>query len=139
MKDMLRFLQIYGLAISAQIWFNFFNFEVIYSRIKFGNYKLPFCDHVFKSLASFTVAGWLFNSIFCYPWATVLTTYSFVLSIKYFNGLSTGLIVTVIANLMNYVFFMRLTAGETFNRSGWIAVILIIIASFFAAHSGKNI
>ena len=140
MKDLVHLLQIYGLSFVAQVWFNYFNFYFFYGKLKSGNYTVPmFPDHVFKNLVTFTMAAWIFNAIFCYIGATIITAYCYQLSIKYFGGLSSALIVTLISSLFTAVLFMKTSTGESLSRNEWIAVLLIILASVFAAYSGKKV
>ena len=139
MSDLIKLLHIYALAMIAQLWYNFFNFRFIYSKVKIGDYTVPFINHVFQRLSTFTVVAWTFNAVFCYIPATIISVYSFYLSYKYFGGASSALIVNIISTLLTAILFMKLTTGESLNKNGWIAVMLIVLASFFAAHSGKNI
>ncbi len=139
MDVLLKALPIYGLMLTAQLWFNYFNFKFLFSKIKFGDYTVPFVNHVFKWLTTFTIAGWTFNAMFCYIPATILVAYSYKISVENFNGLSSAVIVGQVASLMTSVLFMRLMAGEALNRNGWIAIALIILALPFAAYSSTNI
>ncbi len=139
MDVILKLLPIYGLMLTAQLWFSYFNFKFIFSKIKFGDYTVPFVNHVFKGLVTFTMAGWLFNSVFCYIPATILVAYSYKISVENFNGLSSAVIVGQVASIMTSMLFIRLTAGEGLNRNGWIAIALITLALPFAAYSSTNI
>lgn len=139
MKDLLKILPIFGLSIVASLWFNFFNFQFIFSKIKSGHYTVPFLKHVFEWLLTFTMAVWVFNAIFCYFPATILVAYSYKLSVENFNGLSSALIVGQAASVLSSVLFMRLLTGETLNRTGWIAIALILLVLPFAANSSTNV
>lgn len=139
MSDLLKILPIYGLSLTAQFWFNYFNFKFLFSKIKLGDYTLPFVSHVFEWLGAFTVAVWTFNAIFCYIPATILVAYSYKISVENFNGLSSAVIVGQVASILTSVLFMRLMAGEALNKNGWIAIVLILIALPFAANSSTNV
>jgi|SRR3989344_4630601 len=139
MQDLLKILPILGLSIITSLWFNFFNFQFLFSRIKSGNYTVPFSKHFFEWLPTFTVSAWLFNAVFCYIPATILVAYSYKLSLENFNGLSTALIVGHAVSILTSVWFIRLMAGETLNRNGWIAISLILLALPFAANSSINV
>ncbi len=139
MEVLLKLLPIFGLSLLAQFWFNYFNFKFLFSKIKFGDYTVPFINHVFEWLATFTVVGWTFNGIFCYIPATIIVAYGYKISVENFDGLSSAVIVGQVASLMTSVLFMRVMAGETLNRNGWIAIVLIFLALPFAAYSSTNI
>ena len=139
MKDLLKILQILGLSIITGLWFNFFNFQFLYSKIKSGNYTVPFLGHVFEWLPTFTMSVWVFNALFCYIPATILVAYSYKLSVENFNGLSSALIVGHAVSILTSVLFIRLMAGETLNRNGWIAIALVLLALPFAANSSMNV
>lgn len=139
MRDLLKLLPIYGLSLTAQLWFNYFNFKFLFSKIKTGDYTVPFFSHVFQGLGTFTVAIWAFNAILCYIPATIIVSYAYKLSVENFGGLSSAVIVGLIASGVTSLLFMRLLAGETLNRNGWIAIALILLALPFAANSSTNI
>lgn len=139
MRVLFKLLPIYGLMLTAQLWFNYFNFKFIFSKIKVGDYTVPFINHVFEWLATFTIVSWIFNAIFCYIPATILVAYSYKISVENFNGLSSAVIVGQVASVMTSVLFMRLVAGEALNRNGWISIALIILALPFAAYSSTNV
>ena len=119
MGVLLKLFPIFGLSLVAQLWFNYFNFKFLFSKIKFGDYTVPFVNHVFEWLGTFTITAWTFNAIFCYIPATIM--------------------VGQVASLMTSVLFIRLMAGEALNRNGWIAIILILLVLPFAAYSSTNI
>ncbi len=137
MSDLLKLLPIYGLSLIAQLWYNYFNFKFLFSKIKLGDYTVPFSSHVFQWLGTFTVVIWVFNAIFCYIPATIIVAYAYKLSVENFNGLSSALIVGQVASILTSVLFMRLMTGESLNRNGWIAIIIILLALPFAAHSSR--
>ncbi len=139
MSALLKLLPIFGLSVLAQLWFNYFNFKFLFSKIKFGDYTVPFVNHVFEWLATFTMAAWTFNAVFCYIPATIMITYGYKLSVENFDGLSSAVIVGQVTSLMTSVLFMRLMAGEALNRNGWVAMTLILLALPFAAYSSTNI
>ena len=139
MRDLLKLLPIFGLSLAAQFWFNYFNFKFLFSKIKIGVYTVPFVNHVFEWLGTFTVAVWSFNAIFCYIPATIMVAYAYKLSVESFGGLSSAVIVGQVASILTSVLFMRLMAGEALNKNGWIAIILILLVLPFAANSSTNI
>ena len=120
MSDLLKLLPIFGLSVLSQLWFNYFNFRFFFSKIKTGGYTIPFFSHVFEQLATFTLAVWSFNALFCYIPATIIAAYVYKFSVENFGGLSSGMIVSTIASVLTSVLFMRLLAGESLNRNGWI-------------------
>lgn len=139
MNDLLKVLPIYALSLVAQLWFNYFNFKFLFSKIKLGDYTIPYFSHVFEWLGTFTIAAWAFNALFCYIPATILVAYSYKISVTNFNGLSSALIVGQITSIITSVLFVRLIAGESLNRNGWIAIALILLALPFAANSSTTI
>lgn len=136
MKDL---LQICTFSLLAQAWFTYFNFTFWLSKIKSGNYYVPVFGWTFKSWWSFTFGIWFFNAIFCYLWATILISWCYKLSLKDSGGLYYAFLIIQIVSLLTSVIFMRLIVGETPNRNGWIALVLIILASLFAANSGRGV
>ncbi|OGM98234.1 MAG: hypothetical protein A2649_03005 [Candidatus Yanofskybacteria bacterium RIFCSPHIGHO2_01_FULL_41_26] len=139
MRDLLKILPILGLSIITGLWFNFFNFRFLFSKIKSGNYKVPFLRHVFEGLPTFTMSVWVFNALFCYIPATILVAYSYKMSVENFNGLSSALIVGHATSILVSILFIRLMAGEALNKNGWIAVALVLLALPFAANSSVNV
>ena len=139
MNDLLKLLPIYGLSLIAQLWFNYFNFKFLLAKIKLEDYTVPFVNHVFKQLWTFTLAAWAFNALVCYVPATIAVAYCYKIAIQNFGGLSAAVIVGLITSLITSLLFMRLMAGETLNKNGWIAIILILLALPFAANSSTNI
>ena len=138
MGVLLKFLPIYGLPLVAQLWLNYFDFKFLFSKIKTGDYTVPFINHTFEWLSTFTLAAWTFNAIFCFIPATILVAYSYKISVDNFHGLSSALIINQIASIMTSVLFVRLISGETLNRNGWIAIILFFLALPFAMHSTNS-
>ena len=137
-RDLLKLLPIYAISLLAQLVFQYVNFSFMFSRLKNGNLKIPVSEHIFSSWWSFTVAAWLFNATF-YLAGSLLTVWAYKLSIDSFGGLYSGFIVASIAAIIMSVFFMYIFAGEVPNKNGWIALILVVLASFFAANSGKGV
>lgn len=121
------------------IWFNYFNFQFIFSKIKSGKYTLPWVEHVFEGWGTFTLAAWSFNILFCYIPATLLVAYTYKISVERYGGLSSAAIVGWIMNILTQVLFMRLLAGEKLNKNGWIAVAIVLMALPFAANSSTNV
>ncbi len=140
MKDLLKILPIYGVSFVAQIMFNFVNFTYFISRLKTGVYTIKVFDKLFtfNHWWTFTIAVWFYNAP-VYIVATVLVAWAYVMSVRVFGDLSSGIIVGTIAYLATSLFFVRLRAGELPTRNGWIAIAMLILVSFFAAHSGKNV
>lgn len=136
MLDLLKLLQILGISLLAQIWFNFFNFKFWLSGLKSGIYHMPILGW-FKSWWTFTLGAWCFNAIFCYIWATMLIGWCYKLSVESSGGLTRGFLVIQAASFLSSIYFIRLIVGETPNRNGWIAIILILLALPFAANSSK--
>ena len=135
---LLKLLPIYCLSLASQIWLNYFNFKFIFSKIKAGDYTVPiFGNHIFQWLSTFTMAAWFFNAIFCYIPATIMISYSYRISLQNFNGLSSAVIVGQVASVLTSILFMRLMTGETLNRNGWIAIVIILLALPFAANASK--
>lgn len=139
MNAFLQMWPIYGLSIITGLWFNFFNFKFLFSKIKSGQYTVPYTKHVFEWLTTFTLGAYGFNLLFCYLPATILTAYAYKISVEKFGGLASASIVGWVTNILASVLFMRLLAGEKLNRNGWIAVIIVFIALPFAANSSTNI
>ena len=82
---------------------------------------------------------WLFNALFCYLPATLLIALAYRMSITNSGGFYSAFIVVNIASVLASVLFMRLIVGETPTTRGWIAIVLILLASVFAANSGRNV
>lgn len=137
MRDLLKLWPIYTYSIAAQLIFNYVNLTFLFSKIKSGNYSVPFFGP-FASLEKFTVAAWLFNSL-AYITATILVARSYRLSVESSGGLYSALIVGQIAAILVSTLFMRLIVGEVPTRNGWIAIALALCASLFAANSGRNV
>jgi len=136
-SDLSKLVQIYGLSLTAQIIFNFFNFYILFSRIKFANYHVPLIG-TFDSLWKFVIAAWLFNAPM-YICGTILVGYAYRLSVLNFEGMYLAFIGGQISSVLTSILFIWLTAGEIPNRNGWIAIALVFLASFFAAHSSKPV
>jgi len=139
MQGLLKVLPILGLSIVSGLWFNYFNFQFLFSRIKSGNYTIPFLKHVFSWLPTFVMSAWIFNALFCYIPATIIVAYSYKMSVTNFQGLSSALIIGHAVSILTSVLFIRLMAGETLNRNGWIAVALILLALPFSANSSTSV
>ena len=146
MNDLLKLLPIYGASFAAQIMFNYFNFTFLFSRLKFGtktgvfSFTIPLIEktYIFQNWPTLTVGAWCLGIIIYVP-ATLLVAWAYVLSVRNFDSITSAIIVGTLASLATSLFFARLRAGEIPNTNGWIAILLIILASFFAAHSSNNI
>ena len=125
--------------------FNYVNFTYLFSRLKFGvktkvfSIPLGFIDkvYIFKYWQTLTVGAWFLNAIVYIP-ATMLVGWAYVLSVRNFGNLMSAILVGTIASLVTSLFFVHLRAGEMPNTNGWIAIGLIVLASFFAAYSANN-
>ncbi len=135
---MKSFLQIYAVSLLAQIWFTFFNLKFWLSGLKSEVYRIPLFGWTLKTWWGFTWGIWFFNAAFCYFWATALIGWCYKLSLKDSGGLYHGFLVIQIVSIMTSVVFMRLIVGETPDRNGWIALVLVLLASVFAAYSGRH-
>ena len=146
MQDLLKLLQIYGVAFLAQIMFNFYNFTFLFSRLKFGVktgfFSIPVIlidkTFTFGNWKTLTLGAWFLGAIVYIP-AFLLMAWSYVLSIRYFDNLTSAIIVSTIASMTTSIFFAHLRAGEVLSRNGWIAILLLVIASFFAPYAGRNV
>ena len=139
MRDLLKLLPIFVVALLAQCWFNFFNVTFWLSRLKAGSYRIPLVGWTFETWWGFTMGIWSFNAVFCYIWSTVLIAWCYKESVKQSQGLYAALLIIQIASNLSSILFMRLIAGEVPNRNGWIAIGLFLLASFFTANSGRNV
>ena len=137
MKDLLKLLPIYAALLGAQLIFNYINYIFLFSKIKSGVYHVPLLGD-FSSWWKFVVAVWLFNAP-AYVLGTILMVWSVKLSLANFGVMYTSVIVAQIVSILTTIFFMWYKMGELPNRNGWIAFVLILLASVFAANSGKNI
>jgi len=137
--DLLKILPIYFFAVLTSIWYSFVNFQFLFSKIKSGIYTVPYTSHIFEKFHNFVAGAYLFNMLICYFPAIFLTAIMFKISVDRFGGLSSALMVNHATSVLASVLFIRLLSGETPNRNGWIAIILILTALPFAANSSTNI
>ena len=113
-------------------------YYIVAPKFKSGFLRSFFADGVFDSWWKFAVAAWMFNAPF-YLAGTILVALSIKLSMENFGAVYTSIIIGQIITVLTTIFFMWYKMGELPNRNGWIALVLILIASIFAANSGKNI
>lgn len=144
--DFLKILEIYAIAFWAQVMFNYFNFTFIFSRLKFGvlegvfSFTIPFINKTFtfSNWPGLTVGAWL-TGIPLYIPATLCVALSYVLAVKHFGNITSAIIISTMSSLATSLFFARLRTGEELSYQGWLAIGLIVLASFFAAHPIKAI
>ena len=137
MKVILQLLPIYGVLLVAHLIFSWFNYTFLFSRIKSGVYHAPLFGD-FTSWWKFVVAVWIFGAP-AYVLGTILMVWSVKLSLTNFGIMYTSVVVAQIVTILTTIFFMWYKMGELPNRNGWIALILILLASTFAANSGKSV
>lgn len=138
MQVLFKLLPIYGVMLAAQLVFSWFNYTFLFSKMKLGVYYLPIVNQTFTSWWKFAIAAWLFNAP-AYVVGTILVALSIKLSVESFGVVYTSIIVGQIVTTITAIFFMWYRIGELPNRNGWIALTLVLLASIFAAYSGKNI
>ena len=85
-------------------------------------------------MVGFSLAAWAFNASF-YAIVSVLVSLTFMISLKSFGTVAPALIASFITSIMSSILFMWLITNEVPTRNGWIAIILVLIASIFAAKS----
>lgn len=137
MKDLLKLLPIYATLLGAQLIFNYFNYTFLFSKIKSGVYHVPLFGD-FTSWWKFVIAVWIFNGP-AYIIGTILVAWSVKISLTNFGVMYTSLIVGQVVTILVTVFFMWYSVGELPSKNGWIALILVFLASLFAANSGRNV
>lgn len=170
MGVLLKLLPILGVLTAAQLIFSYFNYTFLFSKIKSGNYRVPyfywmmvvswivftgiyytvapkiksgfldslFKEGVFDSWWKFTVAAWMFNAL-PYILGTIFVAWSIKLSVNNFGDMYTSVILGQIVTTAMTVLFMWYRMGELPSRNGWIALVLVFLASLFIANSGKNV
>lgn len=142
MKALLQLMPLYGVLLLAQLIFSWFNYNFLFSKIKSGVYQIliPFTEimFVFSSWHKFAIAAWLFNAP-AYLIGTILVAFSIKLSVDDFGVAYVWVIASQVIAIATTMFFMWYKMGELPNRNGWIALILILLASIFSANSGRNI
>ncbi len=137
MKVLLKLLPIYATLLGAQFIMNYFNYTFLFSKIKSGVYHVPLFGD-FTSWWKFVVAVWIFNGP-AYIVGTILVAWSVKLSLTNFGVMYTSIIIGQVVTIITTLFFMWYRMGELPSRNGWIALILVFLASLFAANSGRNI
>ena len=137
MKDILKLLPIYATLLGAQFIFSYVNYTFFFSRIKSKIYHVPLFGD-FTSWWKFTAAVWIFNAP-AYILATILVGWSIKISLTNFGVMYTSVIVGQVITIVMTLFFMWYKMGELPSRNGWIALILVFLASLFAANSGRNV
>lgn len=137
MKDLLKLLPIYTILLGAQFLFSYVNYTFIFSKIKSGVYHLPLFGD-FTSWWKFVLAAWLFNAP-AFVLGTVLVVLSMKLSISNFGVVYVSVIASQIISIILTLFFMWYRMGELPTRNGWIALVLVFLASLFATNSGRSV
>lgn len=131
-------LKLYGVLLASNLMFSIFNWVFFFSRLKTKIYVIPIAGLKFDHWWSFTLGIWIFNAIFCYIPATFLVALGYRMSLQKFGGLYSGFLMGHVVALFTSVLLLKLIVGEVPNKNGWIALILIVIASFFAVNSGRS-
>lgn len=137
MKELLKLLPIFATLIGAQLIFNFINYTLIYPKIKSGVYHVPLFGD-FTSLTGFAAASWLIGTP-GFLVGTILVAWSVRLSFFNFGVMYTSVIISQIITTISTLFFMWYRMGELPTRNGWIALVLVFLASLFAANSGRSV
>jgi hypothetical protein len=137
MQVLLKLLPVYATLLGAQLVFNYFNYTFLFSKIKLETYHVPLFGD-FTSWWKFVAAAWVFNGP-AYIIGTILTVWSVKLSLTNFGVMYTSIIVGQVVTILVTLFFMWYRMGELPSRNGWIALILVFLASLFAANSGRNV
>lgn len=137
MRDLLKLLPIYATLLGAQLVMNYFNYTFLFAKIKSGIYHVPLFGD-FTSWWKFVVAVWIFNAP-AYILGTIFVAWSIKLSLVNFGVMYTSIIVGQVVTIITTLFFMWYRMGELPSRNGWIALILVFLASLFAANSGRNV
>ncbi len=136
-KIFLKLFPIYLTLLGAQIIFSYVNFTFLFSKLKLGDYHNPLFGD-FSSWWKFTIAVWVFNAP-VYVLGTVLVAWSVKLSLNNFGDMYTSVIIGQVIIVVVTLFFMWYRMGELPSRNGCIALILVFVASLFAANSGRQI
>ena len=137
LKELLKLLPIYTTLFSAQFIFSYVNYTFIFSKIKSGVFHLPLFGD-FTPWWKFVIMAWLFNAP-AFIFGTVLVVWSMKLSLDNFGAAYTSIIASQIISVIMTLFFMWYRMGELPSRNGWIALILVFIASLLTASSGKKV
>ncbi len=137
MRVLLKLLPIYATLMGAQLVMNYFNYTFLFSKIKSGIFNVPLFGD-FTSWWKFVIAAWIFNAP-AYIIGTILVAWSVKLSLTNFGVVYTSIIVSQVVTILVTLFFMWYRMGELPSRNGWIALILVFLASLFAANSGRNV
>ena len=136
MKAFLQVIPMYLILLLAHSIMSYGSYTFIFSKIKSGVYSLPILGE-FTSWQWFTITAWLFAAMLYIP-GTILVVLASRLSMKNSGSMYPWAIAGQIVPIITMIFFMYYRIGETPNRNGWIALLLVMIASVFAAYSGKN-
>ncbi|MBI2065261.1 MAG: hypothetical protein HYT62_04370 [Candidatus Yanofskybacteria bacterium] len=131
-------LKLYGVTFLSSLIFSSANWVFFLSKLKTENYVIPWFGWRLSNWFTFTVSIWGFNMVF-YILGTILVAFGYRISINSFGGVYSAFFVGHISSLFISVFLIRLMAHEVPNRNGWITLILLIITTFFASHSGKSV
>jgi len=127
----------YGVMFVNWIILSVLYYVIIPTKNGFRIFKPFLAEETFSSWWKLTVASWMFNAP-AYILGTILVAWSIKMSMENFGVMYTSIIVGQIITVLCTVFFMWYKMGEFPNRNGWIAMVLILIASVFAAFSGKS-
>lgn len=136
MKDLLKILPMYATIFFAQFIMSWGSYTFIFSKVKSGKYVLPFFGE-FESWQWFTVVAWSMASFLYIP-GTILVVLASRFSMKNSGSMYPWAIAGQIVPIAITIFFMWYIIGEVPNRNGWIALALVMVASIFAAFSGKS-
>lgn len=136
MKALFQGLTIYAIMFLAQFIMSWGSYTFIFSKVKSNKYTLPLFGE-FQSWQWFTVVAWSMASMLYIP-GTILVVLASRYSMRNSGSMYPWAIAGQMVPIGITMFFMWYRIGELPNRNGWIALILVMLASIFASFSGRN-
>lgn len=136
MRGLISFLLV-PLLIFVSHYTSIITYSVV-RQLKLGSYVTPifgwkfdhWLSYIACSMGAFQVLYWI-NGIMLFT--------AYKLSFDHFGTMYPAVILNLVAVIFWTVLMMYIRVGEIPSRDGWIAIVLIIIASLLTMNAGKNI
>lgn len=129
------------LLVPALIFISHCSSIITYSivrNLKLGNYVTPFIGWKFEHWSTFLISSLaIFQPIYFVNGFILFTAYK--LSFDHLGTMYPAVVLNLVAIIFWTIFMMYLRVKEVPTRDGWIAIVLIVVASLLAMNAGKNI